>query len=184
MGQGAIPHALRAALRGAFGLTCTYLGDELFDVCASGFVAQHATSVRSLQSYGDDFSAWLARLLSDHPLVAELARLEWALGSARCANAAQETGALRLARHPSVRVLALGWNSMEVWRSLRRGATPPAAQALPQPSHWLVWLREGSLQSREMTAAEADALLGFRPGSSASGAYLQQWLAQGVLVTG
>ncbi|WP_342118978.1 hypothetical protein [Pseudoduganella sp. OTU4001] len=144
MGHRSISNELRAALRGAFGLTCPYLGDELFDICASGFVAQHASS---LQSYGDDFSGWLAL-------------------------------------HPSVRLLALDWNTMDVWRSLRRGAAAPEPRALAQPGHWLVWQREGSLHYRELAAAEADALLGFRPGSTASGAYLQQWLAQGVLDSG
>lgn len=183
MSHGSISNALRAALRGAFGLTCTYLGDELFDICASGFVAHHATSVRSLQSYGDDFSVWLARILADQPLVAELARLEWALCSARATGAAAApAAAMRLVLHPSVRVLALDWNTMDVWRGLRGGEAPPEARPLPQTAYWVVWQCDRIIHYRETAAAEAGALLDFRPGCSASGAFLQAWLAQGLLV--
>lgn len=182
--HGSASNILRTALRSVFGRTCAYLGDELFDVCAVGYIAQNPCTFRSLQVYGDGFSGWLGRMLADHPLVAELASLEWALGDAHDAvdAASLRRAGSRLALHPSTRVLALDWNTMAVWDSLRRGDAPPEAEALPQQALWLVWRRDGRAHYRELDAMEADALRGFRPGCSASGSYLQQWLAQGVLV--
>ncbi|HEY5798761.1 MAG TPA: putative DNA-binding domain-containing protein [Burkholderiaceae bacterium] len=178
------PNVVHAALRSAFGATCAYLGDELFEVCASGYIAHHPCTFRPLHAYCGAFSGWLARMLADQPLVAELARLEWNLGDvAGAASVPSLRGEVQLVLHPSARVLALDWNTMEVWHALRDGAPPPDASTLPQPVHWLAWRGDAGTLLRQLCAAEAEALRGFRPGCTASGNYLTQWLVEGVLVS-
>ncbi|PHV09366.1 DUF2063 domain-containing protein [Janthinobacterium sp. BJB412] len=207
-------HAYRARLREALGAaydkTWGYLGDDLFAELANGYLQAHPSSLRNLRWYGAEFAAHLARELPEHPCVAELARLEWALGLAFDAAdtpavvaadvaglAPQQWDDVVFQLHPSVRLLTLEWNTVALWQALGSGEEPPEAAARA-PQDWLVWRHAEQPHFRSLDAGEALALRGIGRGErfgavcAAAGAarlaalagQLQTWLAQQVLSAG
>ncbi len=198
---------LREALGEAYDKTWSYLGDDLFAELADGYVQARPSAFRNLRWYGAEFAEHLARELPDHPCVAELARLEWALGLAFDAAdtpavaaadvaglASQQWEDIVFRLHPSVRLLTMEWNTVALWQALGAGAEPPEAAARA-PQDWLVWRHAGQPHFRSLDAGEALALRhidrGERFGAvcAAAGAQrltalagqLQHWLAQQVL---
>jgi hypothetical protein len=207
-------HAYRARLREALGeahdKTWSYLGDDFFAELADAYLQAHPSSFRNLRWYGAGFAEHLARALPDHPCVAELARLEWALGLAFDAADTPAVAAADVAGlapqqwddvvfqlHPSVRLLTLEWNTVALWQALGSGDEPPEAAARA-PQDWLVWRHAGQPHFRSLDAGEALALRRIGRGDNfgavcaavgaarlaALAGQLQTWLAQQVLSAG
>ncbi|MES2150023.1 MAG: DNA-binding domain-containing protein [Pseudomonadota bacterium] len=200
---------MREALRDAYDKTWTYVGDDLFDQLASTYLAAHPSGFRNLRWFGDCFAAHLAELLPEHPIVAELAALEWTLGLAFDAEdataldadslrelAPEAWDALAFALHPSAHLLEMKWNTAALWQALHDGGEPPEARMPGAPQEWLVWRRDQRPHFRSLDAPEADALRCAGAGepfgalcAQASdeaamlrmAGYLQSWLAQGLL---
>ncbi len=199
---------LREALGEAYDKTWSYLGDELFAELADGYLQAHPSSFRNLRWYGAEFAAHLARALPEHPCVAELARLEWALGLAFDAADTPAVAAADVAGlapqaweeitfrlHPSTCLLTMAWNTVALWQALGAGREPPEAVAAALPVAWLVWRHAQQPHFRSLDAGEALALRRIGRGDSfgavcaAAGAeqlaalagQLQHWLAQEVL---
>ena len=106
----------------------SYLGDDLFERMASGYIAQCPSEVTSLRDYGNCLSDYLATTepFSDTPILAEIARFERQLlfafdaADAVCAGvedlqsiAPEDWPGMRLEFHPSVCIFAAHWNSVE-----------------------------------------------------------------------
>ena len=170
---------LREALDEAFTKTGLYLGDDLFAEVCDAFVAAHPSTVRNLRWYGQQFPAFLARELEQHPQVAELAAFEWALGLAfdaddatpLCAGdvrhlAADEWADVSFTLHPSVQLLDLHYNAVPIWRALDQDSAPPDPAYSAGGHHWLVWRRELQPQFRSLDDAEARALRDLQLGRS------------------
>jgi hypothetical protein len=198
---------LREALDDVYTKTGLYLGDDLFAEVCDAFVAAHPSTVRNLRWYGQQFSAFLARELDQHPQVAELAAFEWALGLAFDADDAAplEAGDVRhlapdewadvsFTLHPSVQLLELHYNAVPIWRALDQEDAPPDPESSASGQHWLVWRRQLQPQFRSLDTAEACALRDLQLGRSfaevcASGdgaaapmaVYLRTWLDEAVL---
>ncbi len=170
---------LNEALAEAFDKTYAYVGDELFaDLCA-GYVDAHPSQFRNLRWFGDQFPAHVANALAEHPVVAELAAFEWALG---LAFDAQDAPVLSLADlqqldpsawesigftlQPSAQLLSLQWNVSAIWLALGREEAPPEAAATEKPCHWLVWRKELQPHFRSLDRFEAGALRGLQAGRS------------------
>ncbi|WP_109109768.1 DNA-binding domain-containing protein [Azospirillum sp. TSO35-2] len=121
------------------------LGEERFTALACRFVAEAPPRRPTLWSYGAGFADWLAepeRACGHPPLplapwAPDLARLDWAMHEALFAADAEpldlarlaaippeQTGALRLVPHPSLRLVRADWNIHALWKD---GGAIPAA---------------------------------------------------------
>jgi hypothetical protein len=153
--------------------------DEDFAELAQAYIAGHDSLYFSIRYYGEnlaDFLATEARYAAA-PLLADLARWEWAmravfdaadaapLAAAQLARVAPEAWAhLRFQWHPSVTRLDLEWNAPQFWQALTEDAERPAAAVSAEPTAWLLW-REGlTTYFRSLSVTEAQALDAARRG--------------------
>ncbi|RZL00557.1 MAG: DUF2063 domain-containing protein [Rubrivivax sp.] len=180
-GLGIYRHAYRArlleTLRDSFGHTLMYLGDEWFDALSADFIEQHPSALANLRWYGAAYPDWLARRLDqaddlgDHPEVAELARLDWAMRSAFDGPDARVLALTDLAAlapeawatvvfnpHPTLALLSLRCNTLGLWHALDQDAEVPAAEVLPSAMAVVVWRFEERPHFRSASPMEAVAL--------------------------
>jgi hypothetical protein len=201
-------HAYRARLRGA--LRANYpalaraMGDERFAEVADRYARARPSRRASIRWHGER----LAGVLTDARLV-DLARLEWALGMAFDAPDAvpldpsdlaevpvSEWDSLRLAPHPSVRILGLHWEIEPHWRRLRDGEPGPEEPPRPRRHTVVVWRRALEACWRQATYREGRALVALRmhgtlaavcartdeAGAKRVGAWFAGWVRDGLLV--
>jgi hypothetical protein len=179
---GIYAHAYRARLAEALASNYPALAkllDADFAALAEAYVATHDSPYFSIRYYGDDLAGFLATReeYAGAPLLAELARWEWAMGGVfdaadagaivpeTLARVAPERWAqLRFTWHPSVARLALHWNAPQIWQALTDEAPRPAAAFATQPCQWLLWRQELTSYFRSLDEAEAAALDAARSG--------------------
>jgi len=153
--------------------------DEDFAELAQAYVASHDSPYFSIRCYGEDLARFLAteERYAAAPLLADLARWEWAmtqvfdaadasaLDAAALSRVAPDAWAqLRFQWHPSVARLDLNWNAPQIWQALTEDGERPAAAVSTEPTPWLLW-REGlTSYFRSLTATEAQALDAARRG--------------------
>jgi hypothetical protein len=172
---------LREALKASYVKLHLVLGDETFAALAADYLAAHPSTRRSIRWFGDKLAAHLQSMppWSGQPILAELARFEWAL--TECFDAAdagtltradlaqvdpQRWGELHLAFHPAVRTLSLAWNAVDVWKALDADEPPPAPQRLAAETTWLVWRQKDQNRFRSIDEHEATALAWAMDGAS------------------
>ncbi len=147
------------------------LGEAGFARRMREFVEARPSRHANLRWYGAELSRHLARAAARRPLLAELARFEWALGLAfDAADAPPATVAdvaripsagwprLRLRLHPSVQRVELFTNAPDVWRAAVRHERRLAARRLLEPRSWLVWRKDLEPFYRALSGDEARAL--------------------------
>jgi hypothetical protein len=147
------------------------LGDEAWVELGQAFVAAHPSVFRSIRWYGRELPEFLAASYSEAPILSEVALLEWTLTevfdatdasslprSALSAVMPSAWGALRFEFHPSLRRLALSWNTAAVWKAMSQDETPPRPEVAPAPMPWLLWRQNLQNYFRSMNAVEAAAL--------------------------
>ena len=149
------------------------LGEAGFDRLMREFIAAHPSRQPNLRWYGAELARFLARAprWRRRPLLAELARFEWALGLAfDAADAppatpeeiarvpAADWPGMRLRLHPSVQLLWLRGNAARVWRAASAGRKRPAAAMRLRPVGWLVWRKGHEPFYRSLPPEEAWAL--------------------------
>lgn len=193
--RAAYANRLIEALRATYLKIHQILGDDVFAAMASEFIVAHASTTRSIRWYGAQLPAFLARTApySGQPLLAELARFEWALADVFDAADArtikrpdiaqvdpERWGDLRLRFHPSVRTLSAYWNSIPVWQAIDAGTEPPAPSRSEQQVTWLLWRHELKTHFRSLEPIELTALAWAIDGASFSSLCdeLRQWLPQ------
>jgi len=172
---------LAEALAEAFDKTYSYVGDTAFAELCGGYIERHPSQFRNLRWFGDHFAAFAAEALPDHPVVAELAAFEWALGLAFDAADApvltlqdlqtldpEAWETIGFALHPSLQLLSMQYNTPAIWLALGKEETPPDAVPGEEACTWLVWRKELQPHFRSLTAYEADALRGLAAGRSFS----------------
>lgn len=202
-------HAYRARLEAAlathYPVLASVLGRDKFRSLAGAYATQFPSRHWSIRWHGEHLDA----LLPPGPL-AELARMEWALGAAF--DAADEEsveqdalmrvppdrwGSLAFALHPSVRVLFLDWTVERLWTSARERPEGPFEEPEPQRHGLIAWRAELDAKWRSATEGEAQALLMLdergsldamgahlgRDDARAVGAWLAGWLRHGLLVS-
>ncbi|MYN05748.1 HvfC/BufC N-terminal domain-containing protein [Pseudoduganella aquatica] len=168
---------LREALCEAYDKTWSYIGDEMFSELADTYLTTHPSVHRNLRWFGGGLADHAAQLYREYPFLAELARLEWALGLAfdaadatalthadLAAVAPEQWGELVLALHPSLQIVAFEWNAVALWQAMAAGLDAPEPQQLATPTHWLVWRQSGQPHFRSLTALETRALHGLADG--------------------
>lgn len=164
---------LRDAMSDAFGKTHSYLGDDMFHAFCEDYIATYPSQHRNLRWYGAQFPTFLASRLPEHPVVAELAAFEWALGLAFDAEDApvlvlddlrslteEDWEHLGFACHPSLHFLSMQWNAVAIWLALNEEQDPPAAVKDEAASCWLVWRKDLQAHFRSLASEEQNALQG------------------------
>jgi hypothetical protein len=174
---------LTAALRENYPVLHQVLGDETFDEVALGFIAAHPSRQPSIRWFGNELPAHL-QVLADadqlpHPALPDLARMEWALGTAfdaadatplsveqLLAVAPEAWPELRFTAHPSLRLIALDWAIEPLWRALSDNPEAETAAPEAQPHHLLVWRQNDQTQWRSVEPFEANLLQAALAGES------------------
>ena len=165
------------ALATAYPKLQVMLGDDLFDKTARDYIDLYPSTYRNMRWVGDKMTIHLQNTLPQHPIAAEMATFEWALGLAFDATDAliltlQDLAAippenwadLRFKFHPSVQLLALKCNVLLVWQALNAAEAPPAAAQIKEPC--LVWRKELNSHYRSLDLAEYAAIQQLIAGAS------------------
>lgn len=178
---GAYGSRLIDALGSNYPALAELLGEDDFQALGARYVSAHDSPYFSIRHYGEALAEFLARDAdyADVPLLAELARWEWALTEVFDAADAEPVGpqaltalapddwaALRFRCHPSVRRLALSWNAPQLWKALTEGGERPELQVLAEPIEWLAWRADLKTWFRSLERTEANALDALRSGCS------------------
>jgi hypothetical protein len=155
---------LKQALETDHEMLGIYLGEDLFELMANGYIESHPSNFTSLRRFGDRLPEYLKQTgpFNGHPIISELAMFERTLLDVFDAADAGRAplSVLRdippdnwpgmiLRFHPSTRLFTAGWNSIESWKALKAGQAPPVAQ-MHGHAYWLLWRGD-------------DLLSGFRP---------------------
>ena len=157
------------ALSNAYPHLKNLLGDDLFESTARAYIDLYPSTYRNMRWYGGQMNEHLRKNLPQHPIAAEMAAFEWALGLAfdaedvlnltlqDLAEIPPENWAdLRFKFHPSVQLLALKWNVLLTWQALNAEETPPAAVQINEPC--LVWRKDLNSHYRSLELAEYAAI--------------------------
>ncbi|MCZ6803257.1 MAG: DNA-binding domain-containing protein [Proteobacteria bacterium] len=130
-----------------------YLGDDLFETMAKGYINHHPSHYTSLRYYCDDLPGYLDNTepFTSAPILTEIAAFERTMLDAfdtaddKRASVedlksiqAEKWPAIQIGFHSSVRVFTTCWNSVESWQALKDDNTPPEA-IKDSPQYWLVW---------------------------------------------
>ena len=130
-----------------------YLGDELFERMAEGYIKYQPSSYSSLRHFCSALPAYLKNTppFSEHPILSELAGFEqhllFAFDAAECKRcdlhdlqiiAAEKWPDMKLRFHPSMQIFHADWNSVESWQAIRSEKVPPTA-AQQKNSYWILW---------------------------------------------
>lgn len=170
-------YALRLieALQSNYPALAKLLGEEDFAALGRAYVRRHDSSFTSIRYYGAALAEFLASdaEYAEIPVLAELARWEWAMtlafdaadadtiaADALAAVGPTDWPALRFEWHPSVQRLDLFWNAPQIWKSLAADDVidRPVPEVKAAASPWLLWRQDLQTWFRSMDVAEASAL--------------------------
>jgi hypothetical protein len=168
-------------LQTSFPVLANLLGETDFHDLAARYVNTHESTFFNVRYYGDELADFLAgdAEYAKAPLLAELARWEWAMGAAfdaadaapidvtALAQVAPEDWAdLRFEWSPSVQVLELEWNAPELWKAVTEDTQRPDPSLNPKPASWLIWRRDLQIYFRPLGEEEAAVIAAARAGQS------------------
>lgn len=149
----------------------TLLGDEDFYAMTYDYMSAHPSHHFSLRYFGSELEKFLSKEHSDVPVLAEMARFEWAQRKAFDSNntqpitmeALQEIpieswGNLQFDFHPSVSRLNFEWNTPQLWAAIEKQADPVPPEKLEHPYGWVVWRKDLLNYYRSLDVDEAWAL--------------------------
>ena len=169
------------ALQANFPVLTELLGEADFEKLGTAYVRSHDSQFYSIRYYGNALADFLATdsEYEGAPVLAELARWEWAMtevfdaadadaiGVSDLANVAPDDWAdLRLEFHPSVRRLNLAWNAPQIWKAVSEGEDVPEVVFNAEPVRWLLWRQELRTYFRSFEPGEAQAFEAAREGQS------------------
>ena len=153
------------------------LGDNTFNAIARSYIDQYPSTYRNMRWVGDVMCEHLTKTLPKHPLAAEIAQFEWALGLAfdaedapilslqdLAAIAPESWGDLRFKFHPAVQLLSPTYNVLLVWQALNIGKTSPKATQINEPC--VVWRKELNSHYRSLEHTEYAAIQSVMLGTS------------------
>lgn len=201
---------LEEVLRSNYPKLHLVLGDDDFMTLTEAYLAAQPSRRRSVRWLGDTLADFLeGDDYAEAPVLAELARLEWALGLAFDAADAPTLNAAALGEladddwpvlkpvfHPSLTILSLKWNAIPVWQALDKDEEPPRPEEAA--GGWAVWRETLVPHFRSLAADETALMLALRSGEAFGSAcekllawhseddapgvaagYLGRWLADG-----
>ncbi|TIS78513.1 MAG: DUF2063 domain-containing protein [Mesorhizobium sp.] len=126
--------SLTAVLMAVFPVTVRLVDERFFRFAASEFIRRHPPTGPRLACYGAGFPRFLKTIetLSDMPVVAETARLEWAIAEALDAaslpprtlaeyDKADLSASPDILLQPSLRLIVSHWSILYVWTAHQHG---------------------------------------------------------------
>ncbi len=149
--------------------------DEDFEGLARAYVARYDSPFFSIRWYGDELADFLARdeRYAEIPVLAELARWEWALrgafdaadapvlkAEALATVAPADWAQLRFTFHPSVARLALHWNVPALWQALTGDTERPQTSFSRNAVDWVIWREDFTSYFRSLEPPEGRVLDG------------------------
>lgn len=161
---------LAGILRDDFDALHAFLGDEQFDLLAQAYVDACPSKTRNARWYGQGFAAFAAQTApwNRHPVIADLAALQWALSCAFDAPDGAVAGLADMARvpperamdmrvhlHPSLQLLDLSTNAAAIFAALRQDEPVPAPERTENGAPVLVWRMDMQARYRPLGAEEA-----------------------------
>jgi hypothetical protein len=175
------------SLRVSFPAVRRLAGDAYFDQCARIYRREHASTSGDLQHAGARFPQFLAALLGagEYRYFADVAALEWlyqesllAADHARldlaklAAVAPQAYGELRFMLHPTARLLASDYPTLEIWEANAGSEAEPPLIDLSQGPQWLLANRSrGRVRVTRVSAGEHAFLERLRHGANLDEAF-------------
>ena len=175
------------------------LGEQRFTTLACRFAAEAPPRLPMLWSYGAGFADWLADLEPPDilpPWAPDLARLDWAMHEALFAADAEpldlarlaaippeQAGSLRLAHHPSLRLVRSGWNIHALWKDSDAAPAPrPEAVLIGRsPEDGSDGAAGGEVRCTRLTAADGALAARLLAGATLDEAALAGGDLQGLL---
>ncbi len=160
--------SLMASLKASYGRVASWMGEAAFDAAAAYYVDAHAPHHWTLDAYGAHFPRLLSELHPDAPDIADMARLDWALGqifiaadinaleTAAIAAVDWDQAVLRLV--PSAMLLGLDSEVDRLFEEDGPRTDAPEITASPQPVRLIVWRKGYAVHYRRLEAEEADWL--------------------------
>ncbi|MGD0491839.1 MAG: DNA-binding domain-containing protein [Steroidobacteraceae bacterium] len=149
------------------------IGDETFESLGTRFIEAYPSQHRSIRWYGRELADFMGETapFADQPILSELARWEWTLSEVfDAADAAvmdraslqavdpERWATLAFGFHPSVRRLALAWNTVAVWQAESNDEDSSGPERSPEPVQWLLWRRNLKNYFRSLDSVEGAAL--------------------------
>lgn len=131
----------------------TLLGDEDFTALLLAYIAARPSHYRSIRWFAGELADFLSTQAPwcEQPVLAEMARFEWALAHAHDAADAPSIGREALAEldaegwatlhprlHPSVTLLSCHWDTPPLWQAIHEQEAARAPQAVDTQG-WVVW---------------------------------------------
>lgn len=177
-GDGYVSRLIEA-LAANFPVLSELLGETDFQTLGTAYVRSYPSPFFSIRCYGNALADFLAAdsRYAGAPVLAELARWEWAM--TEVFDAADEDpirvddlarilpeqwSDLRFEWHPSIRRMALAWNAPQIWKAVSDHKEPPEVALQPEPVEWLLWRQDLRTWFRSLSPAEATALDAARTG--------------------
>jgi hypothetical protein len=170
---------LMETLQKSFPVLAELMADE-FEVLASKYVAGHESTFFNIRWYGDRMADFLAadEEYSKAPILAEMARWEWAMAavfdaadatpidiSAFAGIAPEDWAALQFDWSPALQVLELEWNIPQLWKAVTEGSEDRPDPAL-EAATYLIWRRGLQIFFRPLGKEEASVVAAARRGHS------------------
>jgi hypothetical protein len=164
---------LAETLQSHYPALAAFLGAQEFDALCSAYIDAHDSTFASIRFYGGELAAFVSGHLKHEsaPLLAELARWEWAMNAvfdaadaepievqALAEVAAEAWAELRFELHPSLHRLDLDWNAPQFWKALTGDTPAPEAAKENESVAWLLWRCGLQIYFRPLAAVEAQAL--------------------------
>lgn len=158
---------LHECLRDSFEKTWTYLGDDAFEAAALAYIENNPPTSRNLRHFGETFPALLAERFPADGDIAELAQIDWELrrafdgpnaepiaADALAALAPEDWESVGFRLVPTLCLLPLRYNSVDIWHGLDEDRAPPAAVSLPGAAWLLIWRKGWQPHFRTIGKAE------------------------------
>jgi hypothetical protein len=179
-GDGYVSRLLEA-LEANFPVLGELLGEDDFQTLGTAYVRSYPSPFFSIRYYGNALADFLASdpQYASAPVLAELARWEWAMTEVFDAAdadpilvedlariAPDEWAQLRFDWHSSVRRLALVWNAPQIWKAVSEHTEPPEFTLRTDPMEWLLWRQDLRTYFRSLSDEEVAALEAGRAGQS------------------
>ena len=152
------------ALQKSFPVLAELLGEADFQAMATRYVNSHESTFFNIRYYGDRMGDFLAAdpEYSKAPLLAEMARWEWAMAGAFDAAdavpidigafaqiAPEDWAGLQFEWSPSVQVVGVEWNVPQLWKAVTEGGDRP--EVAVGPARYLIWRRELQIYFRVLS---------------------------------
>ncbi len=157
------------------------LGCEEFDRMGRAYIEAYPSDHYSVRYFGRHLSRFLAETdpYREQPVLADIARFEWAMTDAFDAPDAevatvadmaavppQDWPGLHFTLHPSLQRIELQWNASAIWHAADKEEPLPQPEQTKYPVGWMVWRQGLQIYFRSLSVDQSWMLDALRAGQS------------------